>query len=251
MIQFKHKLLTTILLGAFSFTNNAWSQSPFQVGISMGPTIPQTEFKQTTANSNNSGYATSGFSLNIDGDYYLNDYFAVTARFNYANAGINKNALIETLDARMADYLIEDQTRYDIGAWNWNTLGVGFKANISLIHNRFSAVAGFFPGLSIPFVPGMDMKINDEENNLEYVSQSIKKNNISFAWMTDFSLHFRINSQMQLLLRSSYYQSNIEFNHISYTRKKNMNEIDQLLDDKLFQIPIKTISTTIGFIYYL
>ena len=251
MIQLKHKLLITTLLGIISFTNNGWSQSPFQVGISMGPTIPQSEFKQTTTNSNNSGYATSGFSLNVDADYYLNDFFAVTARFNYANAGINKNAIIETLDARMADYIIEDQTRYDIGAWNWNTLGVGFKANIPLVRNRFSAVAGFFPGLSIPFVPGMDMKIDDEENNLEYVSQSIKETNVSFSWMTDLSFQFQINSQMQLLLRGSYYQSNIEFNHISYTRKKNLNEIDQLLDDKLFQIPIKTISTTIGFIYYL
>jgi hypothetical protein len=251
MIQFKHKLLIASLLWVFSFINNAWSQSPFQVGISMGPTIPQAEFKKTLANSNNSGYAISGFSLNVDADYYLSDFLAVTARFNYANAGINKNALIENLDARMANYLIEDKTRYDIGAWNWNTLGVGFKANIPLVRNRFSAVAGFFPGLSIPYVPGMDMKINDEDNNMEYVSQSIKETHISFAWMTDLSFHFQINSQMQLLLRSSYYQSNIEFNHISYTRKKNLNEIDQLLDDKLFQIPIKTISTTIGFIYYL
>lgn len=230
---------------------SAQAQQEWRFGITMGSLFPMGTFKGVDVADPNSGYSELGFSLNLDGDYYLNERISVGGRLNLSRAGIDSEAFGKQLDIWFADYLIEDQTRYDINSWSWNTVAVGIKGNLPFFSNKVFIEAGIFPGLAIPSVPDVNISIDDKENQQFVIGQSEKKTKVAFSAMGDLGFRFKISSQMQFALRGSYLLSKFSFDHVGYKKSYELNRTDVKIYDREMSVPVHALGVSVGLVYLL
>lgn len=245
---FRRLLLAILFFGCLISVK---AQPVWNFDVTMGALLPLGDFKSIDMGNSSAGYSEMGFSLNLDGDYFINERISATGRFNLSRTGIDSDAFSQQLDKWFADYLIEDKVRYDINSWSWNNVAIGLKGNLPFFSNKVFIEIGVFPGVAIPSVPDLNLTIDDETNERYIIGQTEKETKVAFSIMGDLGFRFKISDQMQFAFRGSYFRSEMKFNHIGYAKSYVSGVPDQKIFDREMEIPIQTLGVSAGLVYFL
>ncbi len=231
------------------------AQSDFKFGISMGPVISLGDFNNTDDNTFNSGYAKTGFSLTVDGDYYIHNRVSISAAFHFGNAAIDGSKYSNRLYNELSAYLppIEEKSedvKFSINEWLWAAPIIGVKYNYPLSINKIYVEAGAFSGVNFTQIPDQNLFYPDHKNNREILSQNIEDKDISIPILLNAGIRFKINEKIQFSIRSEYYYTRAVFTHVSYIKIDNSVENTELFKNS-FSVPIQTINFKAGLIYNL
>jgi hypothetical protein len=233
----------------FSATMVCQAQEKFTVGVSMGQVYPLNEFKSVDPTSPKAGYAQTGFTLNVDGDYFIHNRFSLSLRFHLGNAPINQSVFKERLNNELKDYFsASDTVQYDINYWQWVSPLIGCKFNYPIILNKVYVEAGIFTGVNFTYIPDQNLVFNDKENKQLVISQNIGNTDISVPFALNAGFRFRINKSVQLKVNAEYFQTKASYSHVTYTQKENSTENIEIAKYKL-NVPIQTLNATIGLVY--
>jgi hypothetical protein len=242
----KFLLLPAIL---FSVSIVCQAQEKFKVGISMGQVYPLNDFKSIAPALLTAGYAQTGFTLNVDGDYFLHNRFSVSLRFHFGNAPINQPEYKKKMANELAGYFsTNDTVQYDINYWQWVSPLIGCKFNYPIILNKVYVEAGIFTGINFTQIPNQNLVFNDKANKQLVISQNVETTDISIPLSCNAGFRFRINETIELKVNAEYFQTNTSFNHVSYVKKDNSNVKTEIAKIEN-QIPIKTLNATLGLVY--
>lgn len=236
------------LAGAFI---NANAQSPIKFGIAMGSTLPIGQFKSNNNMHFDAGFAQQGFTLTFDGDYYLHNRFALTGRFHFGSAPINKNEAYNWASSVLGDYFNNDSLIFSAGYWQWSAPLIGAKYNYPIIINKFYIEAGIYGGLNISTIPTLYMEIVDSKNKRTIFSQNLSKTNYSAPIMADLALRLEINKQIQFKVQAGYYRSASNHKHVSYYVNENSTSLSEEINNFEHNITIESLSFSAGLIYTL
>jgi hypothetical protein len=245
------KVLRFLVLPALIFLalNICQAEENFKVGISMGQVYPLNGFKSIDVVSKTAGYAQTGFTLNVDGDYFLHNRFSVTFRFHFGNAPINQPEFKNRLDTELKDYLTDNDTvKYDINYWQWVSPLIGCKFNYPIVMNKVYVEAGIFTGINFTQIPDQNLVFNDKKNNWLIISQNIEKSDISIPFSVNAGFRVRINKSVELKANAEYFQTKANYNHVSYYQKENSAEKIEISKYE-FNVPVQTINATLGLVY--
>ncbi|MBP7507699.1 MAG: outer membrane beta-barrel protein [Prolixibacteraceae bacterium] len=246
------------LILAFSLIFNVLicrAQSEFKFGISMGPVVPIGDFKNIDNNSFNSGYAKTGFSLTVDGNYYIHNRVAISAAFHFGNSAIDGSLYSNRLYNELAAYLppIEEKSeevKFTINEWLWAAPLIGAKYNYPVSINKIYVEVGAFTGVSFTQIPDQNLFYLDGKNDREILSQNVEDKVITVPIMLNGGIRFKINKRMQFSITSEYYYTRVDFTHVSYIKLDNSVENTELFKNS-FSVPIRTINFKAGLIYNL
>ena len=228
---------------------SGFSQEKFKATVSMGEVFPLNNFKNTDLNSSVSGYAQNGFTLNVDGDYFIINRLAVTLRFHFGNAPINKDAFKNFLVNDLQGYYPPaDTAQFEMNAWQWVTPLIGLKYNYPIVINKVYIEAGAFTGLCFIQIPNQNLIYNDKVNNRLVVSHNIETNCISMPLALNAGIRFKINPTVQLKIAAEYFSARSQYTHESYYQWQN--SVEQIEISKTeFNVPIQTVNVTAGLVY--
>jgi len=233
-------LLTTIICQA---------QENFKVGITMGQVYPLNEFKSTDHTSVQSGYSQTGFTLNVDGDYFIHNRISLSLKFHFGNAPINLPEFKDRLNNELKDFFSEnDSIQYDINYWQWVSPLIGCKFNYPIVLNKVYIEAGIYTGINFTQIPDQNLVFNDKKNKQLIISQNVEKNDISIPFNLIAGFRFRINKLVQLKIGAEYFKTKANYNHISYIKKDNSTENFEITKSE-YNVPIQTLNANIGLVY--
>jgi hypothetical protein len=240
-------LFTAVLIFTASILCQA--QEKFKVGISMGQVYPLNEFKSIDPAISKAGYAQTGFTLNVDGDYFLHNRFSVSLRFHLGNAPINQPEYKKKLRNELTGYLsANDTVQTDINSWQWVSPLIGCKFNYPIVLNKVYVEAGIFTGINFAQIPNQNLVFNDKANKQLIISQNVESSNISIPLACNAGFRFRINETIELKVNAEYFQTKTNFNHVNYFKKDN-SDVKTEISKYENHIPIQTLDATIGLVY--
>lgn len=227
------------------------AQDKFKVGISMGNVTPIGDFGSIKFPSPNSGFAQPGVSLNFDGDYKLHNRISLTGRLNFGMASMNEKAIGDWLESNMFDFLSEDSEKNlaSIDYWQWSSPMIGAKYNYPIIINKLYFETGVFTGISIVQTPDQNLTIIDEVNKKQIFSENVEPTTTSVPFMADVGFRYVLNENMQIEVKSSYFQSKAKYDHVEYESYFDSPDINKEYGRTTMEIPIKTINISVGIIY--
>jgi hypothetical protein len=247
----KLKFLILLILLLTGTLAQSFAQSPIKFSIAMGSTLPLGQFKSYNNTNYDAGFAQQGFTLTFDGDYYLHNRFALTGRFHFGSAPINKSEGYNWTKSVLGEYFNDDSLIYSSGYWQWSAPLVGAKYNYPIIINKFYIEAGVYSGLNISTIPTLYMEITDSENKRTIFSQNLSKTNYSVPIMTDLALRLEINKNIQFKIQASYYRSASKHKHVSYYVNENSTSLNEEINNIDHNIKIEALSFSAGLIYTL
>jgi hypothetical protein len=240
-------LFLPVLIFLASITCQA--QEKFKVGISMGQVYPLNEFKSIDPAKATAGYAQTGFTLNVDGDYFLHNRFSVSLRFHFGNVPINQPEFKKKLNNELSSYfLANDTVQYDINYWQWVSPLIGCKFNYPIVLNKVYVEAGIFTGVNFTQIPNQNLVFNDKANKQLVISQNVETTDISIPISCNAGFRFRINETIELKVNAEYFQTKTSFNHVNYVKKDNSEVKTEISKDE-YHIPIQTLNATLGLVY--
>lgn len=242
---------TATFLIIILFSIISFAQEKFKVGISMGNVTPLGEFGSIDFPNSNSGFSESGFTLNFDGDYKLHNRVSLSARINFGMTSMNTTEVVNWLESEMFDYLNEDKefNRYSIDYWQWSSPMIGAKYNYPIVVNKLYFETGVFTGISIIQTPDQNLAILDETSKKEYFSENIKTTPVSIPIMADAGFRYVLNENMQIEIKSSYFQTKANYEHVNYVSNVESSVVSEELKRQEMSVPIKTLNVSVGIIY--
>jgi hypothetical protein len=246
------KQFIRITIPALFISMGVNGQSPVKIGISMGTVYPLGEFKSYDFESNQAGFSLSGFNLNIDGDYFVNNRVALSGRIFLGTTGINEAAYMTKMDTDVKQYLMPnlETTRYDIGSWTWISPMGGIKLNYPIVLNKIWIEGGAYCGINFSPIPNQSMIIADSIQKHLVITENTERMDYSFPVLFDGGFRFKMNDKTQLSLKASYYQTNTKYTHKSYIVQENKTDIIDIKTSAQ-QIPVKTVNISLGLVYSL
>jgi hypothetical protein len=243
------QLFVLFCIAFVAITYTGYTQDKFRTSLTMGQVYPLGTFSSTNHFSNTSGYAQTGFTLNIDGDYHLNNRLDASLRFHFGNSPIDQVEFSKRLSNELAGYVSgTDTVQYAISYWQWASPMVGLKYNYPIIINKVYVEVGAFTGISIIQLPDQNLIFNDKVNKQFIVSQTIDNTNISLPFAINGGFRFRINQQVQLKINAEYFRTKANYEHVSYYQLENTTEQVEIKKSE-FDVTIQTLDITAGLVY--
>jgi hypothetical protein len=245
----KAQIQIIVYLALTLISTICFAQEKFRASISMGQVYPLGRFSSIDQTSKQSGYARTGFTLNIDGDYHIHNRLAVSLRFLFGNSQINQTEFRKFLNNELSGYISSTDTiQYNINYWQWASPMVGLKYNYPIIINKFYLEVGAFTGVNFVQIPDQNLYFNDYINKRAIVSQNVGFSDITLPLAVNAGLRFRINPQMQLKLNAEYFYTKTSIDHVSYYQLTN--SIEQVEIEKYqFDVPIQSLNISLGLVY--
>lgn len=249
MVNWKYRFGTLFLFLVVSFS--IFGQPDIRVGISMGSVVPLGEFKSSSIESSKSGFSQNGVTLMFDGDYYFQNRMALSMKFHFGMASMNKSMVSKRLDYFVGDSLLNDDQRFlnEIGFWQWSSPMFGFKYNMPLIINKIYIEAGVFSGVCFTQVPNQDLTIIDEVNKLEIYSVNLGDWSSSLPIMTDLSLRYKMGKNIQMKFSAAYFQAEAKYKNSTFVLKDGSVSIDRVIKETNLEVPINTLNYSFSLIY--
>jgi hypothetical protein len=238
---------TFVLFFAANICN---AQEKFKTAISMGQVFPLGEFNSIDITSAKAGYAQRGFTLNIDGDYFINNQFSVSMRFHFGNAGINRSGNGKLLYNGLQNYFTSgnDTLEYDINYWQWASPQIGCRYHYPIVLRKLYFEAGIFTGISINQIPDQNAVYKDVKNDQLVISQNDGNNDISVPLSLCAGCWFQITKVMQFKVNLEYFRTSINYSHSIYTQSSE-SSYKTLISSTNYTIPIQTLDLSVGLVY--
>jgi hypothetical protein len=245
-------IITTITLLLILLPQYTSAKKKFHAGISMGSVLPISDFGSNNPLINTSGFAKPGFTMNFDGDYYIHNRLAISARFHFGQTTTDAEATHLWLKNISSGYINEnnDSLRNNIGNWYWSSPLAGIKMNYPVILNKVYIEAGIFSGLNISHPSLQQLRIINKTTLKETYSENNTNAVYSLPIMLDAAIRVALNKNIQLKIQTSYYRAKSNFEHYIYSVSPNGTEIEEIKSFNL-EKTIETINLSFGLVYTL
>ena len=248
------KLFTPLLLIAFSISCSAQTDN-WYFSFSMGGSRPLGTFQQKNIDDQESGYAKSGFTLVLDATYPLSDHWGLRGSALVNTSTVDRNWLGTKLETRMTPYVTVPEAdrpylSMRTNAWLWNSLMIGpvYSFNFDKVFWDFQLLGG----MNVTYLPQQKMLFEKPANNWFYLDRNTTSSSVSYGLMAGTSLRFPISDRVNLKVGFDYFQSKAQIKYEQFkVTKTGDTQTVQIFNTGSYSIPIKMISGTIGFVYYL
>ncbi len=251
MIVKRNTIIVLLITCLFSI-HHASAKNKYHVGIAMGSTFPLANFGENNPLINNAGFARPGFTMNFDGDYFVHNRLALSARFHFGQTTTNNDATYNWLKNVTSDYLSEDNDslRSNIGNWYWSSPLVGIKANYPIILNKIYIDGGIFSGLNISHPSSQNLRAINKTTNKEIYSENNTNAIYSLPLMLEAGIRVSVNQNIQLKLQTSYYRAKSNYEHYIYAISPGASDIEEL-ESFYVKNTIEAINLSLGLVYVL
>ena len=159
------------------------------------------------------------------------------------------------LATRMAPYLTvagaeSEWLSMRTNNWLWNSLMVGPVYTINL--DKFSWDLQCLGGMNVTYLPQQKMLFQNPANNWFYLDRNTTASSVSYGLSAGTAFRFPLSDRVNLKIGVDYFQSSatVKYEQIKVT-SVNQSQTVQTYNSGTYSVPIKTITGTIGFVYYL
>jgi len=235
-----------------SFGSQA-QQDNWYFSFSMGGSWPSGTFSQTNMADNKSGYAQKGFSLLIDATYPLNDHFGLKGLTLINTNTIDNNEMEKMLINRVPSTISAgDASKFSFttNPWMWNSVVAGPVYTLNL--GRLYWDLQLLGGLNVTYLPEQKLQYNDTSVKWYYSDKNTTSTDLSWGILGGTALRFPISERINFKVGVNYYLSSA---HIEYQQTRVSQEAESVLTEHLGSgstlIPIRMVTGTLGFVYYL
>ena len=221
--------------------------------FTMGGSWPTGTFGQSDNNTKTSGYAQKGFAIMLDGTYPLSNHWGLKGLV-YINTNTVDNPRMESMIKNRIDQSVNitnsSYLSYTSNPWMWNALLVGPVFTVPV--GRFYWDLQLLGGLNLTYLPQQKLQYNDPQNKWYYTDKNTTSTDLSWGVLGGTAFRFPISERLNLKVGLDYY---ISAARIKYQQTRISQQAESVLTEILGSgndlIPIKMISGTIGFVYYL
>jgi hypothetical protein len=187
-------------------------------GISMGVSVPLSDFASTDINNKSAGYAMPSFFLSFDGAYLFTPYIGISGMFSFANNTLNTTMIKENFKKRIHDdypdlVIPEDlNITYNLGVWNHIGLHIGPQVSLPL--ERLNIDFRALGGLSFVLPPSNEMYFLNKETDQEFRTMSDNKEAISWGYTLGAGFRYLMSNRyiLRLVINYTYANASIEIN---------------------------------------
>ena len=107
-------------------------------------------------------------------------------------------------------------------------------------------------GMNVTYLPQQKMLFEKPANNWYYLDRNTTSSSVSYGLMAGTSFRFPISERVNLKVGLDYFQSKGQIRYEQFkVTKTGETQTVQIFNTGSYSIPIKMISGTIGFVYYL
>jgi len=217
------------------------------LSIGLGAALPQSDFA-TDNTLMESGYALSGFAIEIDGTFFPGSVFGISGMMGFGSFYTKQNEFYNNLTSYVYDrddlqgfaMPTQDMADYSIGFWNY----INFLAG---------------PELSVPFwrvqlglkvMGGASMLISPKRefnyiHNMDNLNVSTKGNDLSLSYLYGGSLMYKLRSGTALRVSADYLTTKASFN-FNFAADTPLSDIDESTKNT---IDIQSLQLLVGLSY--
>lgn len=198
------------------------------LSIGLGTAIPKSDFGNNTGMLG-SGYALSGFAIELDGTFFPGSVLGVSGMMSfgsfYTDQTVYYNELTDYVYGRsdLPSFVMPamDQTDFTVGFWNYVNILAGPELSVPLW--RFQLGLKVMGGASMLISPKRELNY---ENTLEVLEVSTKGTDLSLSYLYGGSLMYKLSSGTALRLSADYLTSKASytFNFMADTPLADINE---------------------------
>jgi hypothetical protein len=200
----KKLVIVFLFISQLSFSQSVNRQ---YVGLSIGASLPMSDFKKAVLSDSTSGFAKTGIALSFDYAYRFTHNFGMQLIINYSGNSLNDGSYKDQLEAVNPDYGISVESTD-----NWTSGGLFLGPYLTFpLTSKLSldvrALAGYFGSYS-PRVLIRTTKIEEPSVKGESYIERARANGFGYLLGTGFK--YRVKSYYVLLF-GDYVSSNLEF----------------------------------------
>lgn len=242
-----------ILIFISLFASLLKAKNPVRATISMGTSTPLKPFSSRDFSDSHAGFANQGFVVNVDGDFFLNNRFALTGRMHLNNNPIDQASYFTKLDHDVLSYMPDSSKNafYNEGNWLWIAPMAGIKYNYPLILNKAWVEVGLFSGVQFSKIPDQNMVVEDEVTKERIITKNLERSDIVFPLAIEGGLRMNINRLTQLSLKAAYYHSKVDYTHVSYKVDANGAQVGETINQVNQSVQTNSLQFTLGLSYRL
>lgn len=247
----------TLLFTALLLITTAKAQpEEWHFTLSMGLSFPLGTYADESPEQKDAGYAEQGFSMALGANYQLTDNWSLTGNFLLGSNPVNENSVGNKLEQAMRNYynLTAEEINFltfDVDYWLLSNMMVGPKYTINFERVKWDFQA--LGGVNLTYVPNQQLVYDNPNNEWYYLSRNVDKTSFAFSYLAGTALRFDVNAKLNLRVGVDFYHSQAEITVEELRIDKQLipgNSIETL-NKHSTTIPIHTLNTSIGFVYYL
>ncbi|QZE12726.1 outer membrane beta-barrel protein [Halosquirtibacter laminarini] len=219
------KFLFFLALGITSFSTYAQS-SDWNFGLSMGSSIPIGNYNSSDISQDKSGYAETGFFLDVSAFYEVNSSFSWVGKLRFNSNPIDNRSVYERAVAQsyppMGLDLEDSETTFNMNDWLSGALLGGAQYRWNIYDTYFDVYAMI--GLQIWFLPDYEMSNPNVPGKpgMTYVESSEKDQTVGFASLLGVAYNVPLKNNVMLRINCDWSGSNVQS---SYSQNYVPNEI--------------------------
>lgn len=185
------------------------------LSIGLGAALPRGEFA-ATENITGSGYAFSGFAIEIDGTYFPGSVFGIAGMLGFGSFYTDQDAYLDNLEYSIISggnligftWPSDEEIDYNAGFWNYINFLAG--PELSLSFWRLQLGLKGLGGVSVLISPKRELEYADAANNFSALT---KGTDLSFSYLYGGSLMYRLRSGTALRLSADYITTKADYKY--------------------------------------
>ena len=223
--------------------------------LTMGGCWPAGTFENKNPATNNAGFATRGFALNLDATYPLGNNWGVKGMVMLNSNPVDRNGMGTIMENRMKKLVpFTEAQRPDltltVDSWLSNSLIFGpvYTINFDRVAWDFMAMTG----MNVTYLPNQKLLFSNPDNNWDYLQRNTNTINISLDLLAGTAIRMKVTDkvQMKVALDYQYSRSKTSYEELKST-KQNTTVTTVRLGSGNTVVPKDVVIGTIGFVYYL
>lgn len=213
-------------------------------GVSLGAAIPVAEFASTSPETENSGYANTGFSGFLSANILLHNQIGFAGLIGYSRNPYNVSSFKDDFISNYPD------VEYEFTADPYGMFNILGGAFVSIPQGRLDINLKGYIGVSIASMPATRSDAySGEEEDPRITVESGSASNSAFTYGGGVNLMFHINKKMALLLDVHYLQAKPEFNAVELRlyRDGQLTELTGRDFEQKFQVVVVAVGIAFTF----
>ena len=220
---------------------------------------PISPYNQTKTDDKSSGYAQQGFSILLDATYPVSNHWGFKGLVLINTNSLTKDKLGQMLQNRTnSNVSVTDPSKFSFTTNDWmqNAFLVGPVFTVDL--GRLYWDLHLMGGMNLTYLPQQKLLYNAYDtdptnpNRWYYQDKNTTSTDLSWGVLGGTDFRFPISERLNLKVGVDYYLSSAR---IKYEQTRVSQQADAVITETLGTgnnlIPIKMITSTIGFVYYL
>lgn len=217
------------------------------LSIGLGSAMPQGEFK-STENITGSGYAFSGFAIEIDGTYFPGSIFGISGMLGFGSFYTDQDAYIDNLERSIISggnlpgfaWPPDEAIDYNAGFWNYINFLAGPELSVSFWRLQLGLKG--MGGVSVLISPKREIEYSGSVDNF---SASTKGSDLSLSYLYGGSMMYILRSGSALRLSVDYLNTRADYKY-SFSAETPQNDYTE---GATYTTAIESLQLLIGLTY--